>query len=316
MATVTSNAAPRPQLDAAGLESIIHPDRAQPWPRHILVASRASPSSIPALALSRELARRSGAGVELLAVFAPHIPAPVLAHHPDGRCEGSDRVQAAQLLRAVRGQRDQVVRSGPVWPMRFESGDPPLVLTRVAHEKKVDLVVLGIGRPDPLDRQSGDMTPAIAANHTEVPLYVVAPGGEELPRRTIVVLPDRSAHLPTIRTAIACTRAGGEVWLAMPAASPGADSPTGPATELLALDGITLSGEQLAIRTVELEGELLAGVLTLAKAIGAQLLAVPVCGSPGIVRSLLPNYAGPLLLTARCSVLVVPDSDEGGEATC
>lgn len=317
MASRTGTAAPRSSLRAPTLVAAIHPDRATPWPRHVLVASRGSPSSAPALALARELARGSGAGVELLAVFAPHIPVPAGTDHPDGQCEGADRIQAAQLLRAVRAQRDQVVRSGPVWPLRFESGDPPAVVTRVAYEKKVDLLVLGIGPPDTRERQSGDITPARAANLTETPLYAVAAACSELPRRTIVVLPERAPHLPTIRMAIACTRAGGEVWIALPAATNDVGAAAAPVpTELLALDGITLSGEQLVLRAVELDGELLTSVLALATAIGAQLIAVPAPGSAGVVRSLLPDYAGPLLLTARCSVLVVPDSVAGGEAPC
>lgn len=312
MAFTTGSAASQRPLGRPDVESATCPDLGAPtWPRHVLVASSGSTSSAAALALAAALAQRSGASVELLAVFTPRIPAPVQVRPSDRHCESPDRVQAAQFLRAVRAQRDDVVRSGPVWPLRFESGDPAQVLTRVAREKKVDVAVLGIGRPDPRDRQRGDITPAIAANHTDTPLYVVAAGSDGPSRRTIVLLPEGHVHLPTIDAAIACTREGGDVWIAMPALLPDAlrpaDADSGMDGELLALRGAVARAEHVSMRTVELQGELLASVLSFADAVDAQLIAVPVCGSAGAVRSLLPNYAGPLLLTARCSILVVPD---------
>lgn len=289
------------------------------WPRHILVASDGTPGAAPALAFAHRLAARVEAGVELLSVFTPRIPMPTRGEPAGGQCERGDRVQVAQLLRAVRAQRDAVVRSGPVWPLRFESGDPVRVLTRVAHEKLVDLVVLGIGRADPKQRQHGDVTPARAANEIEVPLYAAAPGSDELPRRVIVALPDRRVHVPTIRAALACTASGGEIVLALSArAAHGSASPLRDPADgaLLRALAARATADRVALRTVELHGELLAGILALSEDLDAQLIAVPVCGAPGVVRGLLPNYAGPLLLTTRCSVLVVPDLDVGGVPPC
>jgi nucleotide-binding universal stress UspA family protein len=58
---------------------------------------------------------------------------------------------------------------------------------------------------------------------------------------------------------------------------------------------------------VELLGDVLSAVLRLADDVGAQLIAVPNHGDPGSIRAFLPNLAEPLLVAARCSVLVVPD---------
>lgn len=38
------------------------------------------------------------------------------------------------------------------------------------------------------------------------------------------------------------------------------------------------------------------------------VIVTPVHGTAGVVRSLVPNIADRLLLTAPCSVLVVPDA--------
>lgn len=297
----------------------------EPWPRRILVGSSGAPSSAPALTLARALAR-NGASVELLVVHA--VPATAIAAAdaravPELPAEGSDRTRVAQLLRAVRAQRDALVRSGPVWPLRFESGDPPLVVTRVARDKDADLIVLGIGHVDPRERQRGDIMAVRTANESGVPVYAAASGTEALSRRTVVLLPDGVIHLPTLRAAIACTHRDGHVWLAAP-------SPADMIGAHPDLDGLHAVGAlspasrgdsgmpfgHVTVHAAELEGELLTAVLALAASLDAQLVAVPLHRSPAPARSLDKTYAGPLLLTATRSVLVVPDSAAGGEASC
>jgi nucleotide-binding universal stress UspA family protein len=103
------------------------------------------------------------------------------------------------------------------------------------------------------------------------------------------------------------------MWLALPdnAATPalaGGESATAREVVMGAC-GAELADEidAIEIEHVRLSGDMLVGVLRLANDVDAQLIAIPNRGDPGTVRVFLPNLAEPVLLGARCSVLVVPD---------
>src|SRR5690349_17137662 len=124
------------------------------WPRSILVASDGSPSSDAALVAARVLAERCGASVEMAAVYSPRIPLPPSSgRHGFEQCEAPERGEAATLLRAVRNQRRRLLLAPSAWPLRLEVGDPGGALVRIAKEASADLVVLGIGAPNPVDRR-------------------------------------------------------------------------------------------------------------------------------------------------------------------
>ncbi len=287
--------------------------RRLPWPRRILVGSGGSATAEPAIAIALALARRAGAAVELLAVFAPRIPTPARA--TPSKCEAPDRLQAAAMLKRVRAQRDAIVRSGPTWPMRFETGDPRHVIVRVAHERGADLVVIGIGRADPTQRRDGDITAAVIADHLDVPVYAAMPGYGELPARVVVLLPDGRMHAPTLRAALECAAPRAHLVVVRPLASavpdridhrPHADVES-ESVALGAAESLLTDVAVESVESVELEGDVVSAAVAFARDRHVQLIAVPMRGASGSVRSLLPHHAAPLLLTSTCSVLVVPD---------
>lgn len=113
-----------------------------------------------------------------------------------------------------------------------------------------------------------------------------------------MVLPDGRVHMATIRAARTCVGPNGKVWLAVPErTSIGNDLADVPA-------GFDLE-------RVEIDGDMLSGILNLAGDVHADMIAVPNRGEPGAVRAFLPNIAEPLLLAAECSVLIVPDGPLG-----
>ncbi len=65
--------------------------------------------------------------------------------------------------------------------------------------------------------------------------------------------------------------------------------------------------DAIEIDRVSVAGDTLSGVLRIADDVDAHLIAAPNLGSPGAIRAFLPNLGEPLLLNARCSVLIVPD---------
>jgi nucleotide-binding universal stress UspA family protein len=288
-------------------------DNGLSWPRCILVASDGSPSSDAAIVAARFLAERCSASVEMAAVYSPRIPLPPSAgRHGFKQCEAPERGEAATLLRAVHNQRRRLLLAPRDWPLRLEVGDPGGALVHMAKEASADLVVLGIGAPNPVDRRYAAHTASCVARYLQSPLCAVAPQCEA-PVRCVVALPDGRAHAPTLGAAVAILPVGARIWIASPDGSfPAAQDDARPesARELVARAG----GPELASRldTPEVErvgivGDMLSGVLRVADDVEAQLIAIPNHGDPGSIRAFLPNLAEPLLAAARCSVLVVPD---------
>jgi nucleotide-binding universal stress UspA family protein len=70
--------------------------------------------------------------------------------------------------------------------------------------------------------------------------------------------------------------------------------------------------QAMCVERIDVAGDMLTEVRRAADRVDAQLIAVPNQGPPGAVRIFLPNLAEPLLLSARCSVLVAPDETSAG----
>lgn len=283
------------------------------WPRRILVGTDGSSASDAAVATARELAARSGASVELVVVHVPQMAVPEVPHRVGfDRCEAPERSLAARLLQNVRRQLHAGLREPRSWPLRLEVGEPVAVLARVAEESAADLVVVGIGRQEPADRRQGGRTSVFATRQLSVPVYAAARGCEA-PTRALLVLPDGRAHAPTILRAAACVQPHGKLWMVLPESVPAdaaheveAGSAYGIAMRACGPDIEPYLGS-LDCQRLDIAGDMLTGVLQLAEEVQAELIAVPVRGMPGPIRTFLPNIAEPLLLTARCSVLVAPD---------
>ena len=294
----------------------MRPSRTTEWPQRIIVASDGSPVAAAAMVAARELAQRAGASVELLVIHVPTVALPPEStRRGSRRCEAPDRASAARLLQAVHRQRRELLPDPLSWPIRCEVGDPVAVIERVVEETGADLVVLGIGPALPAERHQSGRVAVFSTRQLTVPVYAAAQRCEA-PSRCVVVLPNGRAHAPTMRAALATLQPHASVWLAIPERAPGA-TPIAPddAREMVLRAcgrGMAARLETLDCQVMEIAGDLLTGVLQLVDEVGTQLIAVPVHGMPGPVRTFLPNIAEPLLVTASCSVLVVPDESTGG----
>ena len=285
----------------------------QRWPNHILLCSNGSATSEPAVLTARTLAERSNGEGDMVVVHVPEIALPPTPSRVGfDQCEPPDRERAAALLRAVRRQRRQLRRHPRDWPLHLEVGNPVAVIPRVAREVGADVVVVGVGVADPIQRQRGRRTPAFIARELPISLLAAYPGCEEL-RRCVVALPYGCAHAPTLCRALRCVASGAQVWVALPeqrtAGHTGEPETESPRDALLRACGSALAEhvQALDVRWVATAGDLSASVLRLADEVHAELIAVCIHGMPGAVRTFVPNVAESLLVSARCSVLVVPD---------
>lgn len=290
-----------------------------PWPTRLVLAIDGSPVADTAVRAARAFARRNGASVEIAAIYAPRIPLPASAElHGVERCARSDRRQVAELLRKVRRQLANLLteaRHLREWPLHLEIGNPGPTIVRMASETGADLIVLGIGVQEPLDRRRGGRTAVGVARYATVPLYATA-SGCEVPARCVVALPDGRLHAPTLRAGLAALLRGGRLWLATPGrmddgtASDASESARSLVARACGPDWAA-QVDAIDMERVHLSGDPLTAVLRLADDVDAQLIAIPNYGASGPVRAFLPNLAEPLLLGSRCSVLVVPDQPAG-----
>jgi nucleotide-binding universal stress UspA family protein len=230
------------------------------WPHHILVSTNGSSSSESAVACARELAGRSGASVETLAVYSPRVPVPLPVQSPLARNLGAD------------------------------------------------LVVLGIGAREPSDRPSyAGRRSAGLPEYLGVPVLAVASGCEVM-TQAVVAFPDGRIRHRVICSALACMPLGSQLSIVLPKRAVN----DGEELETFDLGGIGARSPRAAealqaiqIRRVDMTGGRCTAILELAETLGVELIAVSEPRASDVDRG--EDVAEWLLLSARCSVLVVPD---------
>ena len=316
MSTTSSiSAVQSPRLTAEAVPERITPVETS-WPARILVCAHHSASTGEALSTAKALAVRSGADVSLLTVFEPRVPLPnVAGKQGSARCEERDRGAAAELIRAVRSEERERFDGHVAWPVHLEVGDAVKVITEHALRVNADLLVVGLGSRDLLVRQSSVAMPVCLSRYTNVPLLAAAPMLTALPQGVVLLVDRESPDLPMIRAALRCIEPAALVWVVIHSGTT-AHSGDGVKRDKNTLAGIlkmirreaaTVS-KGIVVRGLYRSGDPADAVLSLAREVGADLIVTPVHGAAGTIRSLVPNVADRLLLTAPCSVLVVPET--------
>jgi nucleotide-binding universal stress UspA family protein len=189
-------------------------------------------------------------------------------------------------------------------------------IIEIAQRSRADLVVVGLGSRDPLVRQGGVAIPVCLARYTEVPLLAAAPILTALPQQAVLFLDRESPDLAMIRAAMRCIEDAALFWVLIHSGTT-AHSADGVKHDKETLAGIlrlirreaAAVSKGILVRAVYRTGDPVDATLSLAREVNADLIVAPVHGAAGTIRSLVPNIADRLLLTAPCSVLVVPTGD-------
>lgn len=258
-----------PRLTAATAVGVLEAG-ASPWPAHILVCTDDSASSGDALAMADALAMRANTSLDVLPVFTPSIR---------------------------------------------EVGNPVQAIVERSKCLNADLVIVGQGSRDPLVRKGGVVIPASLSRYTDVPMLAATAMVRALPRDAVVLVDREPVDLGVIRAALGCIEDVSFVWVLIHAGTTthsgdGVQRKKGTLADIMSVirrEAAKVS-KRIVVRAVYRTGDPVDLVLTLAREVGADLIVTPVHGTPGPVRSLLPNIADRLLLAAPCSVLVVPES--------
>lgn len=316
MSTISSiNEVQTPRLPAPATPALLAPVEAA-WPARILVCAHESASTREALGTAKALAVRSGAEVSLLTVFEPRVPLPnVPGKRGSARCEEPDRGAAAELIRAVRAEEREKFDGHAPWCVHLEVGDAVKVITEHARRSSTDLLVVGLGSRDPLVRQGGVAIPVCLARYTEVPMLAAAPMLTALPQQVVLLVDRESPDRAMIRAALRCIEPAAYVWVLIHRGTT-AHSGDGVKRDKHTLAGIlkmirreaVAVSKGIIVRALYRSGDPADAILSLTREVSADLIVAPVHGAAGTIRSLVPNVADRLLLTAPCSVLIVPDT--------
>lgn len=269
----------------------------------ILVATNGASSAEPALRLANAMALEAGAAVELVTVFKPRVPIPASPAERSVPCERTDRGQVAELAKRVRRQRREIGSAPSRWPVRIGVGNPADVISRIARDE-FDIVMLGIGRPDPAERLRGDETALRLALTASVPVLAVAPEMTGRPHRAVIAVDSMDdVDRRMIQTVVAL--------LAMPAELHIALTRTWRFDAASGVRAARAAGvpESVAVFATPVPAESCA-VIALAGQLGAELIAAPSHGRTPEERMVMQDLIVPILRSAHCSVLAVPPADD------
>lgn len=283
----------------------------------ILVATDGRSECASVLAAARALANRSGASLQIVGVcptLTPLVPDPSLLLGDEGLVKKlrSDLEHRVRVQSALEIGEDSDLRSPRV---EIRDGDPAGVIGRLADERDAQLIVIGLGRHDLLERMFGDETALKVARVTHVPVLAIPPGGVRPPRSVIVGVDFSEMSLRAAEAALRLLGDRGILRLVYVVAK-----------TRTVLDSVIPREEQerylrhqftqfigrltvpvgIAVSEVTLDGDPARALLAHAAETDADLVAAGSHGHGFIARLVLGGVATKLLRGAQCAVLIVP----------
>ena len=284
----------------------------------LLVATDATTGSDAALRAARAIANRTGQQIKLLAVFAP---APVVG--AEVQVALSARSEADQRLALKMELTQQLERVGVPdnWPLEIVMGDPAATIAQAAASHGAEMVIMGLGGHELVDRIFGDEMVLKVLRLGTTPVLAVAPTFHALPCHAIAAV-DFSAS---------CGRAlalGGQL-LSSPGrislvhvTQPDKDPASWSARDAAYVGTVGRALDRLIAETdvppgVRFERKVLAGdpaqqLLSYVTAYSPDLVIAGSHGHNFLTRLMIGSVSTRLLRDARRSILIVPPIDAPG----
>jgi nucleotide-binding universal stress UspA family protein len=287
----------------------------------VLVACDGSAESCDALFNAARLASAAfGGTLEVLGVCEPMpgVSAGVDVLPVPAELDESRRATMFDdLRRAV-----QIAAAGdPAWPITVLLGSPPRTLALEAERRQATLLVMGIGRHNPLDRLFGTETTLATLRESRVPVLAVGPNFPAVPMHAVVGLDFSVASVKAAHLALQLVASGGRLTLVHVRPRfehPSADwqawdaeySKTLPPL-FEQLRGELESSRGVLIETVTVRGDPAPALLSYAQQANADLVAVGTQRHSFFERLVVGSVATRVLRTARVGVLAVPGVGAG-----
>lgn len=281
----------------------------------ILIACDGAVASSEALLTAGRLAAQAlGGAPEIIGVCEP-MPGiaagmdvlPVPAEIDESR----RKAMLGDLQRSV-----SIAEAGdPSWPIHVVMGPPPRTLAYEAEQRGAAMLVMGIGRHNPLDRLFGTETTLATLRESHVPVLAVPPHFGT-PSHAVVGLDFSTASVQAAHLAVRLLAPGGKLSLVH--VRPRFEHPSADWQAWDAEYGRTLPPlfDQLVqqldvpagitVETVAVRGDPAPALLAFAQQSNAELVAVGTQRHSFLERLVVGSVATRVLRTARCGVLAVP----------
>lgn len=266
---------------------------------------------------ARLVGRALAAQVEVLGVCAP-TPALLGGIEMVAPSAQLDESRRQAMLEDIR-RAISVHASGDVqWPTEVTVGAPAPTLANEARRRGASMLVMGIGRHNPLDRLFGTETTLATLRESTVPILAVGLHFPEAPTHAVVGIDFSPASVHAARLALNLVGTHGRLTLVH--VRPRFEHPS-EEWQLWDTDyGRTLpplfdqlraqlpASEGATIETVTIRGDPAPALIAYAQQTGADLIALGAQRHGLIERLVVGSVATRVLRTARCAVLAVPAS--------
>lgn len=289
----------------------------------ILVATDGSAMADAAFRVAAALARRCGAAVEVLSVVAPAMPlAPEIGFVGDLTYRQLERERNEGVLAEVRRQAERASYDAAHWPVDVAVGHPASVITRVAHDRRTDLIVQGIRLHRKIDRLLGQETVLKVVRLTDAAVLAVHPELSGLPRRAMVAVDFSRSSIEAARRTLKVVDAAAHVSLVHVDPHPDLSFEDARAEDEIyrrGVDGLfarllrELSpSPDMTLETVTLRGERMRELIAYAERERVDLIAVGSHGHTFFERLIMGSVVMKVVRSAGCSVLITPPEPARG----
>ncbi len=192
---------------SAGGQEAAHPPTTGP-----LIVATSGAGAMPVITAARLIAPRLGAAPEIFAVSEPiamYLPDISMASiipdlEADQRTALLDEV--TRVTRASEGNASS-------WPIDVTVGQPARAIARRARDRKARMIIMGLGRHQPMDRVFGSETALLTIRHANRPVLAVAPDFDKLPHHAAIAVDFSAASVRAAEEALALIGPGGTLSL-------------------------------------------------------------------------------------------------------
>lgn len=282
----------------------------------LLLASDGSPASDAAFPMTRALAARTGASVQVLSALTPRVmPTYVLDSIPLPEAPIEPQVEHRQ--ESIHGQMARLALAEVPWDVIVKPGDPVREILEQAEQVEARLIVVGRGKHDLIDRLLGGESVLRLLQLGETPVFAVSSDLEVLARKVVIatdfsafsvyaaqvaldfIAPDATVDLVHIAPPL-----GGSAPMLREFADEYRTQANAAFAQIISL----LERPGMTFNTSLLEGNASTRLVEYLMEVNADLVVTSTHGYGFLRRMILGSVTAGILRTAPCSVLCVPGS--------
>jgi nucleotide-binding universal stress UspA family protein len=281
----------------------------------VLVACDGAPVHETIFTASRKVAAAIGVSVEVVGVCTPTVEIAAGVELVPIPAE-LDETRRRSMLDDVRRAVSIAPAGDPAWPVEVRLGAPARTLAEQARDRGASLLVMGIGRHNPLDRLFGTEVTLSTLRESSTPILAVG-ATYQGPQHVVVGLDFSPCSIRAAQIALRLLEKEGRLTLVH--VRPRFEHPSSEWQVWDAEYGRTLPPlfdsvrarlnvpDDVLLETVTLRGDPANSLLAYAQQAGADMVAVGTQRHSLLERIMVGSVASRLLRTARgCSVLAVP----------